>query len=194
VEWSHLRRGALFGTILLPDSRHVDVLTLHNAATFEAVSGGCGAECRGNALGARQMQEALSWFQTLSPAPGGIFANGEERCGAPALRVFCGDFNLDKDTASFKHTASRARETLNLFDVLPASEPTFGAVNVDGSPAEWLLTFPADRGTRRVVDHIFADRLPIEARVTPMANEHEHTRHVFQQVSDHNGVEAVFEI
>merc|ERR1712007_166063 len=141
-----------------------------------------------------QMEEALNWFQTLSPAPGGLFADSKQRSGASALRIFCGDFNLDKDTPPFELISSKLKERLSLFDALPSSESTFGAVNCDSSPTEWLLTFPADRGTQRVLDHIFADRSPIESRVAPLTNDNELTKHLFQQVSDHRGVEAVFEM
>jgi len=109
-----------------------------------------------------------------------------------ALRVVCGDFNLSKDNDDWDALTAAASEHAGLSDAVPDCEPTFGNIDDDGGPTEWLLTFPSDRRFPRVLDHMFADRVPSATRVVAMLNEDPTTHHLYQQASDHRGVEAVF--
>mmetsp|Transcript_116756 Transcript_116756/g.330293 ORF Transcript_116756/g.330293 Transcript_116756/m.330293 type:complete len:449 (+) Transcript_116756:100-1446(+) len=195
VEWPSLQRGALFASVQIPGARRVDVLTLHNTSSVESLSGGCGAQCNGNSLGGRQVLEAVEWFHSLSPPASSSNVHEEEPLAAPTvLRLFTGDFNNEKNTIPFKYMAAVASDRCGLVDAVPDSEATFGCIEEDGGPSEWLLTFPVDRCRPRTLDHIFADRPAICSRVVPMRNEQLGTRHLYQQVSDHRGVEALFEI
>merc|ERR1712100_446815 len=102
-----------------------------------------------------------------------------------ALRIFCGDFNYEKHAMSFKYTTAIASERVGLVDAVPESEATFGCVEEDGGPSEWLLTFLVDRLRPRVLDHIFADRPACAWKILRMRNEDHATRHLYQQASDH---------
>lgn len=112
---------------------------------------------------------------------------------APSLRIFCGDFNLDKNTGEFKQFSLSLRQS-NLVDANPTSSATYGVIDSNGKPVEWLLTPSVACDKPEVIDHIFADRLPLSSCVLPLRNDDESSRHIFQQVSDHHAVEASFEM
>jgi len=109
------------------------------------------------------------------------------------LRIFCGDLNCEKSSRSYR-LAEEVASRFGLKNVQPDSEATFGNCTESGEAVEYCLTFKPDRARPRVLDYIFADRPAIKATVAPFLNTDVHTKHLFQQVSDHRGVEATFAI
>jgi len=159
-------------------------------------------DCIGNSLGTRQVLEALDWYCKKSPpsislsmdttALGNDTLEAMPNSKGPALRIFCGDLNVEKDSRSFRKLTAVAERRVGLFDAVPDSEATFGNVDDDGNPTEWCLTFKMDQKRPRVLDHILADCSPVSASVVAMLNDDQYTHHLYQQASDHRGVEAKF--
>lgn len=223
VDWPILRRGALFATIQIPEVGQVDVLTLHTTSSVETLSAGMlegnSLGCRQarealnwfTSLSSKGHEVAVS--SVGNPIlRSGACSKGEEdmqlmsvsadaqtdqksqiEAGTAVLRVFCGDFNFEKDTHSFQ-TLSTDCHQVCLFDAVPNCEATFGNVDVDGNPCEWLLTFSEDRGRPRVLDHVFSNFPAEAARVVAMPNFDCNSHHLYQQVSDHCGVEVTFKM
>eukprot|EP00927_Polykrikos_kofoidii_P027187 TRINITY_DN24015_c0_g1_i1.p1 TRINITY_DN24015_c0_g1~~TRINITY_DN24015_c0_g1_i1.p1 ORF type:complete len:490 (-),score=64.49 TRINITY_DN24015_c0_g1_i1:580-2049(-) len=216
VEWPYVQRGYLISSVLLPSGQRVDICNIHNTASIENTGSGTGLGNfggTGNSLGARQVLEALESFLEFSPpvvedASGQLCGFDLDEVGktendplvessspepATQLRIFCGDFNFEKDTQSFESVASLAKVRCQMFNVEHNGDGTFGTIE-DGGPAEWCLTFPLDQKRPRVIDYIFADKAARTSRVVPMRNDDKATRHLYQQASDHCGVEAIFDL
>lgn len=150
LDFSIIRRGAIFASLLLPGSRRVDISTLHTTGWF--------ALCRtrlsqGDPIEVCQLHEAIDWFRHLSPVSGNTFGEGVQTSEAqPAsLRIFCGDFNVEKGTATFKRSSLLLGQS-NLFDTNAEMSATFGGIEGNGC---WQFEKP------QVLDHIFADHLPV---------------------------------
>ncbi|CAJ1358177.1 unnamed protein product [Effrenium voratum] len=179
-EWSAIQRGALMVELDTPQGK-VALLNVHTTAGLEVLETGVGRKSlagKVNPVGLDQLLEALSRFTD--------FSRGADQ------RIFCGDFNLSKDSPAFKRFQEEAR-ALHLVDVFPNSPPTFGAVDDDGKPLETLVTKKTTQGNPRVIDHVFSDKVCTHAAVDHMLASPEAGRlHGFQAVSDHSALEVTF--
>lgn len=173
-EWYIIQRGALLVEISLPDGKTVAIANVHTTAGVEVLESGIGRrpdEQRANPLGLRQLLEVMDIFAEFSKSS--------------SQKIFCGDFNLTKDSVDFQFLKQRAAE-MGLSDCFPLSPPTFGCLD---EPREKLLTKLADQNIPKVLDHVFSDRACSSARVESLAAPRE-LWHRFQQVSDHRAVEV----
>jgi len=198
-EFNLVARGGLLARLRHPSdpSVIVDVCTVHTTSGLEVLSSELSSEQTlrfANPLGHQQLLEAVERFEIFSRQSTG----GD--CKMP-LRVFCGDFNLDAlgdrmHEAALSCFGIWARERLNLKDVGPHKDagPTFGCIEADGSPSEWLMTKRNDLGCQKRLDFIYANRegTPGTASVVAMRNDDPNSRHLFQEVSDHRGVAITF--
>jgi len=155
-----------------PGGGKIAILNAHTTSGVEVLESGIGRRPdapRENPMGLSQLLEVLEDFAEFSE-------------GA-SHKIFCGDFNLPKHSLAFHILQARAN-ALGLHDCFPDSPPTFGC---DDEPREALLTKVADRGTPKVLDHVFSDQRCASARVEKMEAPQDRW-HEFQQVSDHRAV------
>lgn len=171
-EWSIVKRGALMVELEGPSGCKLALLNVHTTSGIEVLESGVGRRAekkRANPSGLNQLIEVLDVFEE--------FSRSAEH------RIFCGDFNLPKDSHAFSILKARAK-ALGLQDCFPDSPPTFGCVD---DPQEVLLTKPADRGLPKVLDHVFSNKkcrsAHVEKLAAPVGSDSG-----YQQVSDHRAV------
>lgn len=202
-EFQLIARGGLIARLRHPTTPGVtvEICTVHTTSGMEVlvaeVSTSKSTASRfANPLGLGQLLEAMDRFEGFAEQTLG----GD---GPEPLRIFCGDFNLNAlggpmHQAALSRFQSRADGRLALKDAGPYSDkgagPTFGCIEDDGSPAEWLMTKANDLGCQKRLDFIYANRegIPGTAAVVTMRNEDSSTRHLFQEASDHRGVAISF--
>merc|ERR1712039_212988 len=164
-----IQRGALMVEMQLPDGKRLAILNVHTTSGVEVIESGVGKRMDGqrdNPIGLDQLLEVLTVFEKFSTTAD--------------HKVFCGDFNLPKESAAFKLLEGRAN-SLGLQDCFPTSPPTFGCPD---DPIETLLTKPADMNKPRALDHVFSNKACVDVHIEKMEAPAEQ-RNVFQQVSDH---------
>mmetsp|Transcript_35557 Transcript_35557/g.82107 ORF Transcript_35557/g.82107 Transcript_35557/m.82107 type:complete len:412 (-) Transcript_35557:55-1290(-) len=184
-EWSAIARGALMVILDGPKNKKIAVLNIHTTAGLEVIQTGMGltkrfgsggeGEATTNPTGYKQLLEALGKFEE--------FSKGADQ------RIFCGDFNLSKDSDSFASFRARALEKMKLTDQYADSPPTFACVDADGNPKERLLTKHTSDNLPRAIDHVFSDVKCKSAKVDDMAAKKDDAeRYGYQQVSDHSAI------
>ncbi|CAK9019963.1 unnamed protein product [Durusdinium trenchii] len=146
-EWSAIQRGFLMVELEGPEGKRISVLNIHTTAGLEVLETGVGVSQNKasavNPVGLDQLLEALLRFEA--------FSRGADQ------RIFCGDFNVSKDSLAFTRFREDALRRLKLVDVYPKSPPTFACVDeTTGKPLETLLTKPGSQGHPRVIDHVFS--------------------------------------
>jgi len=201
-EFNVIARGGLLARLRHPSDPGVTVelCTVHTTSGLEVLASEVSVKqktsCFANPLGLEQLLDALERFEGFTRQSKG------NDCQTP-LRVFCGDFNLDAlggrmHEAALSCFGNRARERLNIQDAGPYSKdgagPTFGCIEADGSPSEWLMTKKNDLGCQKRLDFIYANRegIPGTASVVTMRNNDPSSRHLFPEASDHRGVAITF--
>jgi len=201
-EFHIIARGGLLARLRHPSDPGVTVelCTVHTTSGLEVIASEVSTKQTtpsfANPLGLQQLLEALDRFEAFTGQSKGI------DCQKP-LRIFCGDFNLDAlggrmHEAALSCFGSRARERLDIHDAGPYSEdgagPTYGCIDADGSPSEWLMTKKNDLGCQKRLDFIYANRegIPGTASVVTMRNNDPSSRHLFPEASDHRGVAITF--
>lgn len=183
-EWSAIQRGFLMVELEGPEGKRISVLNIHTTAGLEVLETGVGVSQNKasavNPVGLDQLLEALLRFEA--------FSRGADQ------RIFCGDFNVSKDSLAFTRFREDALRRLKLVDVYPKSPPTFACVDeTTGKPLETLLTKPGSQGHPRVIDHVFSDKPCSHARVDHMPASAEHRKlYKYQQVSDHSALEIIW--
>mmetsp|Transcript_61661 Transcript_61661/g.144379 ORF Transcript_61661/g.144379 Transcript_61661/m.144379 type:complete len:409 (+) Transcript_61661:75-1301(+) len=182
-EWSAVQRGALMVELEGPKNKKIAVINVHTTAGLEVVRTGMHLSkqvSQGNAkvnpTGLKQLEEALRRFEE--------FSKGCDQ------RIFCGDFNLSKDSDSLQSFFEQAKEKLKLVDQYADCPPTFGCVDEHGKPRETLLTKHTKNCRPRCIDHVLSDVKCKAARVDNMtAKPEDAAKYGYQQVSDHSAVE-----
>jgi hypothetical protein len=101
---------------------------------------------------------------------------------------------LTDTTVNYVGTTLKGMKKMGLVDAWKGEwEPTFGTLDANGDPDEWLMTHRADLKTEKELDYVFFSGATLKSKSVEKCPEPNRNAG-WQQVSDHAGVMVTFEV